>query len=168
MATTVQRLRIGRTAFAYATDGAQQRAEVAEIFIDERPLAHWLGIARDLGNADTDLETQRPLALVERGRAAFLGLQPAHNQFGSGRLVLYRCHCGSDYCGTISCVLEVDGDHVVWRQVTLEDDNGPMSGADPGENAASSACPPGAPLRFVFDRDQYRGELERHFTPRRS
>ncbi|UZW62516.1 hypothetical protein [Lysobacter enzymogenes] len=166
MTATVQRLRIGRTVFAYAADGAEHRAEAAEIFIDERPLAHWLGIARDLGNADTDLDTRAPPALAERGRAAFLGLQPAHNSFGSGRLVLYRCHCGSDYCGTISCLLDIDDDHVVWRQVTREDDNGPMPGADPGENAGSSWLPPGAPLRFVFDRRQYRRELERHFQQR--
>ena len=173
MAATIQRLRIGRTVVACDIDGAPRQAEVAELFIDERPLAHWLGLSRDLSNSDTDLDPALPPALAERGRAAFLGLQPAHNQFGSGRLVLYRCHCGNDYCGVISCALEFDGDHVVWQQVTLEDDDGPMSGPDSGENvqeenAAPSSLSPAAPLRFVFDRTQYRLELERHFQERHS
>ncbi|QWP74649.1 hypothetical protein J5226_13200 [Lysobacter sp. K5869] len=171
MSATVQRLRIGRTVVAYDIDGAPHRAEAAELFIDERPLAHWLGLTRDLGNSDTDLDLALPPALAERGRAAFLGLQPAHNQFGSGRLVLYRCHCGCDYCGVISCILELDRDHVVWRQVTREDDTGPMVGPNPGENggdetAATSASAPPGPLRFVFERSQYELELERHFQER--
>lgn len=158
MTQTIRRLRIGRTVFAYAVDGAERRAEVAEIFIDERPLAQWLGIARDLGNADSDLEVPRPPALAERGLAAFLGLQPAHNQLGSTRLVLYRCHCGSDYCGVVSCVLELREDRVAWRQVAPEYDGGFAPAAD----AAGVG-----PLDFVFDYGQYRRELERHFSASR-
>src|SRR5687768_1943704 len=100
MAAAFQRLRIGRSVVACDIDDAPRRAEVAEIFIDERPLAHWLGLPRDLSNSDTDLDPALPRAAAERGRAVFLGLQPAHNQFGSGRLVLYRCHCGSDSAGS--------------------------------------------------------------------
>lgn len=169
MAATVQRLRIGRTVVDCDIDGVPRQVEAAELFIDERPLAHWLGLTRDLGNSDTDLDRALPPALAEGGRAAFLGLQPAHNQFGSGRLVLYRCHCGCDYCGVISCILELDRDHVVWRQVTREDDDGPMPGPIPGENgaaAATSASAPAGPLRFVFERSQYELELERHFQER--
>jgi hypothetical protein len=168
VAPTVQRLRIGRTVVASPIDGALRHAEAAELFIDERPLAHWLGLRRDLSNSDTDLDCALPPALAERGRAAFLGLQPAHNQFGSGRLVLYRCHCGSDYCGVISCALELDRDHVVWRQVTREDETGPMCGPNPGENGGgetAQTCAPAA-LRFAFDRSQYQLELERHFQER--
>lgn len=158
MTATTQRLRIGRTVFAYTVDGAEQRADVAEIFIDECPLTQWLGIARDLGNADTDLEIPRPTALAERGLAVFLGQQPAHNQLGSARLVLYRCHCGCDYCGVVSCVLEVREDRVAWRQVAPE--------YEPGFAPTADAASVG-PLDFVFDRGQYQRELERHFSASR-
>lgn len=163
--TTVQRLRIGKTLVEYAIDEVAHRTEIDEFFIDERSLAHWLGVERDLGNYGSDLDLRQPPPLRERGLAMALGREPSCNQNGSGRHVLYRCHCGSDYCGVISCVLEFDGDHVVWRQITFEDDQGPMLAAHPGENPADSAFPPGAPLRFVFDRAQYQTELERHYAP---
>lgn len=162
--TTVQRLRIGHHVVEYEIDGVAHRTEVAEIFVDDRSLADWLGVERDLGNCGSDLDLRQSPPLRERGLALFLGREPSYNQNGSGRHVLYRCHCGSDYCGVISCVLEFDGDHVVWQQITFEDDQGPMLAPHPGENPAQSAFPPGAPLRFVFDRAQYQTELERHYA----
>lgn len=162
---TVQRLRIGQTVVEYAIDGVNHRIEVAEIFIDDRSLAHWLGVQRDLGNCGSDLDLGQSSPLRPRGLAMFLGQEPSWNQNGSGRHALYRCHCGSDYCGVISCVLEFDGDHVAWQQITFEDDQGPMLVPPADAPAADSALPPGAPLRFVFDRAQYQTELERHYAP---
>ncbi len=163
--TAVHRLRIGQSVAEDLIDKVPHRWDVTEIFIDDRPLAHWLGIKRDLGNYGSDLDPAQSPALRARGLALFLGREPSCNQNGSGRHVLYRCHCGSDYCGVISCVLEFDGDHVVWRQITFEDETGPMLAPHPGENPAQSAFPPRAPLRFVFDRAQYQTELERHYAP---
>lgn len=160
--TTVQRLRIGATVVEYTIDGTTRHTEVAEIFIDEHSLADRLGIVRHLGNCDSDLDLDHSGVAREHGRAKYLGLMPSDNQNGSGRHVLYRCHCGCDGCGVISCALEFDGDHVVWAQVTREQDTGPMLGPDgPPEE---SEFPPNAPLRFVFDHAQYQAELERHFA----
>ncbi|KRA77235.1 hypothetical protein ASD78_06515 [Lysobacter sp. Root667] len=160
MAAALHRLRIGEAVAEDRIDGRPQRWAVTELFIDERPLCQWLGIARDLRRHGTDLDPELPLPERELGRDAFLGRIPAPNQFGSGRLVLYRCHCGSDYCGVISCRLETDGDHVLWQDVTHEDDDGPLA----GHNAADSSAPELTPVaRFVFDRAQYEQELERHF-----
>ncbi|MBT2748513.1 MULTISPECIES: hypothetical protein [unclassified Lysobacter] len=160
--TTVHRLRIGPAVVEYEIGGVVHRSEVAEIFIDERSLADWLGIERHLGNSGSDLDLDHPPALRQHGRAMFLGLEPASNR--SGRHVLYRCHCGSDYCGVISCMLEFDGDHVAWREVAFEDDAGIMPAAYAVEHPHARAFAPDAPLRFVFDRAQYLDELERHYA----
>lgn len=157
----VQRLRIGQATAEDRIDGEARRWPVTEFYIDGRPLSDWLGIGRDLLYFGTDLDPDQPQPLRERGLALFLGRSEPSNQFGSGRLVLYRCHCGCDYCGVISCRLETDGDHMLWQDVTREDDDGPAA----GHNAADSSAPELTPVaRFVFDRAQYEQELERHFA----
>lgn len=157
--TDIQRLRIGRAVARGHIDGVAQHWDVTEFFIDERPLAELLGIERDLLHYGTDLDPNLPPPLRERGLDAFLGRIAAPNQFGSGRLVLYRCHCGSDYCGVISCRLQYDGDRVLWHDVTFEDDDGALS----GENLSSSSVPRLTPVaRIAFDRTQYEQEAKRH------
>ncbi|WP_163785454.1 hypothetical protein [Proteus mirabilis] len=37
----------------------------------------------------------------------YLGIKPVYSQLENNRLVLYRCHCGSDYCSVISCTLDI-------------------------------------------------------------
>lgn len=156
---TTQRLRIGRNFARDEIDGIAQQWEVGEFFIDERPLCEWLGIGRDLWQYGTDFDPNSPEPIRLRAVEAFLRRAEAHNQFGSGRLVLYRCHCGCDYCGVISCHLKVGDDHVIWQDVTFEDDVGPAS----GHNAPDSSLPALTPVaRFVFDRVQYEQELERY------
>ncbi|MGH8081391.1 MAG: hypothetical protein ACREP7_12520 [Lysobacter sp.] len=155
----MRHLRIGRTLARDEAEGARQQWEVGEYFIDERPLCEWLGIGRDLWQYGTDFDPNAPEPIRSQGVEAFLGRVEAHNQFGSERLVLYRCHCGSDYCGVISCRLELGPDHVIWQDVTFEDDDGPVA----GHNATDSSLPTLTPVaRFVFERAQYEQELERN------
>jgi len=53
------------------------------------------------------------------------GLTPPQNQFETTRFVLYRCHCGDDCCGVISCGIQRTGNIVRWTEIRFEDDNGP-------------------------------------------
>lgn len=148
-----QHLRIGRAVARDRIGDALQQWDVVEFFIDERPLCEWLGIGRDLWHYGTELDAG---ALYERGLARMLGREPAENQLGSGRLVLYRCHCGSDYCGVISCRLSVEDERVLWQDVSFEDSDG-VRGT--GNEDLPSLTPV---ARFVFDRAQYESELTRH------
>jgi hypothetical protein len=160
--TTVHRFRFGQTVVDYRIGEADYKVTLAEFFIDDRRLCEWLGIDRNLSQYGTDFDPDSPEPIRNRGIEAFLSRVEAHNQFGSGRLVLYRCHCGCDYCGVISCRLEVGDDHVIWQDVTLEDDDGPVA----GHNAPDSSLPTLTPVaRFVFDRVQYEQELERYRAP---
>lgn len=163
--TTVQRLRIGQTVLEYRINEVDHRLDIPEIFIDERSLADWLSTYRNLTNCGNDMHDRLSPEQRQRLLSMFLGGERPLNQFDSGRMVLYRCHCGCDDCGVISCRLEFWGDRVVWQDVTYEDDDGPVLAASPDENPEESLLPPGAPLRFVFDRAQYQTELERHYAP---
>lgn len=58
----------------------------------------------------------------------FLGKTEANNQFNSNRFVLYRCHCGCDYCGVISCVIEKKHDVVYWKDIYFETDDTEVEG----------------------------------------
>lgn len=164
----VHRLRIGSVALEYRIEERDYKVEIGEWFIDERPLADWLGSVRHLGNCHTDFDPGTSAPRRAWAREAFLGLTPADNQLGSGRLVLYRCHCGSDYCGVVSCLASFDGDRVVWDRLAYENEDGPVLERDRLEAAEGSAFHPSGPLRFVFDRAQYQAELERHCQPRPS
>src|SRR5438445_6911950 len=48
---------------------------------------------------------------------ALRGLREPQNQFGTNRFVLYRCHCGCDYCGVLSCRILRTAAAVVWRDL---------------------------------------------------
>ena len=50
------------------------------------------------------------------------GLKPATNQFETNRFVLYRCHCGDDNCGIISCEIDRANSVVRWTDVRYEAD----------------------------------------------
>lgn len=156
---TVHRLRLGQAIARDQIDGEPREWPVGEFFIDERPLCQWLGIERNLWHYRTDFDERMPEPMRMQARARFLGQLQTGNQFGSDRLVLYACHCGSDYCGVISCRLEVGDDQVIWQDVTFEDDDGPV----PAHNVADSQIPTLTPVaRLIFDRAQYEQELERH------
>lgn len=75
--------------------------------------------------------------------AEFLGDVPATNQLGSGRLVLYGCHCGCDYCGVISCRLRRENGRVYWEDIHAEEFE--------VDDTVMTTMP-----QLVFDEKQYR------------
>ncbi len=60
--------------------------------------------------------------------SAFLGKEKPNNQFGTDRLVLYRCHCGSDYCGVISCEVKKNDHEISWLDIRFEENDKPTIG----------------------------------------
>jgi hypothetical protein len=91
----------------------------AEFFIDGKSLAEHFGISKS-----------RPW----HGRTGFLGSEESiqyfvrellgeakpTNQLGTKRLVLYRCHCGSDYCSVISCKIVKEETLIYWLDIREE------------------------------------------------
>jgi hypothetical protein len=73
------------------------------------------------------------------------GLTRAENQFGTNRFVLYRCHCGDDNCGIISCGVQRDENLIRWTDVRFESDDGPTD---------DEMCDGSIPL-FEFDATEY-------------
>lgn len=103
------------------------------LYIDGQALDQRLGFDRqsDLRFSDFDLDLfavdQQRFPNYDRQRmvrnkvAQFTGEQPIVTQLENNRLVLYRCHCGSDYCSVISCALETTNTQVIWRDIGYED-----------------------------------------------
>lgn len=110
-----------------------EHATVAEYYIGGKPLADILHIKRDLQFADTAFNMLFPLpengisvqtqASIEESIKQFVGEIAPMNQFNSQRLVLYRCHCGSDYCGIISCAVHFTDTTVTWSDIAFEIDD---------------------------------------------
>lgn len=107
--------------YTYKIDGVEQaRAhQQTDIIVDDQSLGRLFGF-----------ETARPWfgqTCFEYNNAnlidMFRGLRTPVNQFGSGRLVLYGCHCGCDYCGVISCVIERTDTTILWRDIRFENDD---------------------------------------------
>jgi hypothetical protein len=90
-----------------------------EYVVDGIDLSIRLGISDlDVLSMSTRLTSQE----LESYRAQELcGLSKPSNQFASGRLILYGCHCGCDYCGVISCVATCEDDMLVWGDIRGED-----------------------------------------------
>lgn len=103
-----------------------------DFFIDEIQLSKQLGFDRlenmefsnfDLDNFTVDKEkfpNYNRKEIINRSVNGFLGLETPFNQFGTERLVLYRCHCGCDYCGVISCKINLDEDFIYWTDMRYE------------------------------------------------
>lgn len=47
-----------------------------------------------------------------------------NNHLNNGRFVLYRCHCGCDYCGVISCKITRTETSVKWTDIYFGDEDG--------------------------------------------
>ncbi|EZH75867.1 hypothetical protein ATO12_03495 [Aquimarina atlantica] len=105
-----------------------------DFFIDKKALSERLSINRfDLSYCDFDLDTfevdKFKFPNYDRSKVnknavfQFLGNHKPLNQFKTNRIVLYRCHCGCDYCGVISFNLEKQDDLIVWKDITYEDDD---------------------------------------------
>lgn len=103
-----------------------------DFFIDGVQLSKYLGFDRlsdlafssfDLDNIVVDREkfpNYNRKNIIDNKIDEFTGLKVPFNQFGTERIVLYRCHCGCDYCGVISCELSMNGDFVYWKDVRYE------------------------------------------------
>lgn len=113
-------LSLTRRSYPYEVDGVVQPAPhpQTEFIVDGVGLGAQFGFeAARPWFGQTCFEAGVPEAI-----AALLGQRPPSNQFGSGRFVLYRCHCGSDYCGVISCVIERRDAVMLWRDIGYEGD----------------------------------------------
>jgi hypothetical protein len=99
-----------------------------DFLIDGRPLAEYLGVSRlglDLcGSPLSGAGYSRYRAFHADYARQLTGATPADNQFCSGRVVLYGCHCGCDYCGVISARVERSGAVVRWLDIGFEDERG--------------------------------------------
>ena len=132
-----------------------------DFFIDGEQLSKAMGVDRfDLAYCSFDLDYWLPEqykndefdyngSILPWIRGA-LGLEPAFNQFDSGRVALYRCHCGCDYCGIISCKVIVEGEHVFWRDLRYE------SEFDMDDEDVRPIA------ELVFNVEAYRRELAAH------
>ncbi len=105
-----------------------------DFFIDRKALSEWLNISRfDLSYCNFDLDTfevdKSKFPNYDRTKVTknaviqFLGNNEPSNQFNTNRIVLYRCHCGSDYCGVISFKLDKQDDLIVWKEINHEGDD---------------------------------------------
>ncbi|MGL4668623.1 MAG: hypothetical protein ACRCWR_11940 [Saezia sp.] len=88
------------------------------------------------------------IQVIQNAVGAFCGTQSPSNQFGTDRVVLYRCHCGCDYCGVISFMLHRNDTLVYWRDIRYEDDKD-----DCNTSVEDSGVQPIAEL--VFNRQEY-------------
>jgi hypothetical protein len=107
-----------------APDGSAYELRLWDFLIDDRPLAEHLGLSRaGLALCGSSLEG-KDRATVTGYAEQLLGAAPGGNQFESGRVVLYRCHCGCDYCGVISARVVRESGSIRWIEVGYEDDGG--------------------------------------------
>src|SRR5262249_19767809 len=87
-----------------------------EFLVDDFGVSEILGFANDRPwFGSTCFESSG--SALEGAIAQLLGLSPSYNQFGTGRFVLYRCHCGCDYCGVISFQIIRSDTKVIWEDV---------------------------------------------------
>ncbi len=115
----MNRVDIVKRRYRYEIEGIERWQEQAEFVIDGHDLCIRLGIegCRPWFGA-TRFEWNEELRRSEM--LALQGLKESRNQFGSGRMVLYGCHCGCDYCGVISCTVERENGMVFWRDIRQE------------------------------------------------
>lgn len=135
-----------------------------DILINGRPVHEILGIDRrdrrwSSNDVDwLDVDRQRfpqysRLKLLAQSVAEFLGEAAPGCQFDVRRKVLYRCHCGSDYCGVISAEIECADGRVYWRHIGYQDDDClPEQGPPPDRDDAV----PDTVAEWVFDEAEYR------------
>ena len=137
-----------------------------DFFIDRKALSEWLNIHRfDLSYCDFDLDilevdtSKFPnydrTKINKNAVSQFLGNDLPSNQFGTNRIVLYRCHCGSDYCGVISCNLDKQEDLIIWEEITYENDD--FEDEKEIENRGIKSI-----KELKFDRKQYELEFEKY------
>lgn len=136
-------LSVTQTPLHYEIDDKPASCQIAEFSINGSPLSSLLGIARGLCSSECNFDIEELSAQ-----------QPSSNQLGTGRVVLYRCHCGSDYCGVVSCGIVDRGDSIEWQNISFEDDSGiHVSGH-------SAVWPNLLPIeKLVFNKEAYLSEI---------
>jgi hypothetical protein len=128
-----------------------------DFFVDGVRLSHKLGFDRleymgefsdfdlDIGGADF-LTNKAPD--IKMAVEWFLGNKMPFNQFNSARAVLYRCFCGCDLCGVISCEIKFDGDFFYWNDIKIE---GGVPNSEKG-------------LNFKFDKTEYEEAFKEYMS----
>jgi hypothetical protein len=116
----MNKLTFAKRDYPYEIDGNPHVLSQMDYWVDGVPLSILLGIDNPNGlvmqaRLFPDVTDWRSRELELRGRAT-----PC-NQFGSGRLVLYCCHCGCHYCGVMSCVVTRKKKTLTWSDIRGED-----------------------------------------------
>ena len=129
--------------YPYKIDGVLQPVpqKQTDFVIDGKGLGDALGFEADrpwFGQTAFEYLPNHAGNLIEQLR----GLAPADSVFDTGRFSLYRCHCGDEQCGVISCKILRDTSTVRWLDVRCE----PVSGPPP----YSKVIP-----EFAFDANDY-------------
>jgi len=120
----ISRIAIQGIAVQIEIGGQRKPMKIWEFEIDGTLLSERLGIDRsDLRFCMSDLDCgPQNKAVLDRYFMELRGEVVPSNQFGSGRLRLYGCHCGCDYCGVISVKLVMSPDTVEWQDFRLENE----------------------------------------------
>lgn len=140
--------------FAYTIDNQDYTTTIGEFLIDEKPLCEWFGDGRNLGNCYTEIDIDK-VRYVHFANQLTGQTEPS-NQLDTPRLVLYRCHCGCDYCGVVSTEIVVQENTVTWQNVGYEDDDN-MSESEMDECDKWQLTR----LNFTFDKQAYIAEINR-------
>lgn len=138
-----------------------------DFFIGNKQLSKLLNINRyDLAFCSFDLDvfevdkTKFPhynrKKINKRFITTLLGNENPENQFGTNRIVLYRCHCGADYCGVISFQLQINRAYIIWKDIRFENEhNFELEMKEREIN----------PIKELkFDRIEYETELEKYLS----
>ncbi len=149
MPRTFDVLSVVHRPLAYEIDGNPADRQVPEFAINGVPLSTLLGVDRGLGSSECNLDMGQ-----------LSGESAPSNQFGTGRLVLYGCHCGSDYCGVFSCQLVERDGSVEWRDISFEDDSGVHAS---GASAVWAGLRPIG--RLVFEKSAYLSGIQAAVEP---
>ncbi len=120
-------------------DFSQTKSKHFDFFIDGTSLSTLLNIDRfDLSFSDFDLDIpfidqskfpdynpKERIEFINQKVLEFTGKKKPQNQLNTNSIVLYRCHCGCDYCGIISFELSINEKEVIWRNIGYEMDKEP-------------------------------------------
>jgi hypothetical protein len=117
-------LRLGE--YPYEIDGVLQPVphKQTDFVVDGQGLGDAFGFEADrpwFGQTPFEYLPDHAGKLIEQLR----GLDPAESVFDTGRFSLYRCHCGDEQCGVISCKIVRDTSTVRWLDVRCEPEGGP-------------------------------------------
>ncbi|WP_323182634.1 hypothetical protein [Streptomyces sp. NBC_00094] len=154
----------GNTSFmppAYTTfDLTGPHLDTPDLVVDGRPLLRRLDEVEGIDAVSPLAADLPPTVRPEHLRRLLLATGPAH---ADGRLTVYSCpECADPGCGTVTAVVERDGEDVVWRDFawqTGDPDADPGDpDADPGPAGTPAPAPAPVPVQALdLARDGYPG-----------